>query len=295
LQNIKTEFISVKKYDAQIKALNAEIAELKKQIKNIPQSTALTEGVTGAPELLEAQIKTSTQSEVVKDVAAVAETTERKNHDENPDIPKESLVQTGETAPSDDNGKANTPPANLAPSAESTLSADGVPPTQDTKNKQHTPTTLTDPGVHDPDVSTLENNILQAIRSSSEFNKMVNKKRDKILKKASDLKDKNPSINDDILRMQVILALHYLINLNSQTLTFYKKCYQNDSKALQKLQSIIKLFIVSNTPTVTHNTFQKAINDDNFETIMTPDVVLPSNYNTKFIDKIIKPNNIGAN
>jgi hypothetical protein len=43
LQNIKKEFISIEIYDAQIKALNDEIAALKKQIPTTTQSTTLSE------------------------------------------------------------------------------------------------------------------------------------------------------------------------------------------------------------------------------------------------------------
>jgi hypothetical protein len=273
LEEIKSGYISVQEYNTQIQEFKNEIAALKKQIPTTTQSTTLSEEGTSAPK--------------------VTEPPKPKSDDAQIDTDNQLPEQTGATPPSDENGEDNTTTEDSAPQAKSNPSAAGVPPTQDTQHNQSTPpkstTPPTDPTVNDPNASTLKTAILKAILASTAYTSIINTNRGLILKKANPLV--SSTVNDTVLHIQVILALYYLIDLKSKTrtLSFYNKCYQNNSEELKRLQPIIESFIGSNELKVTHDTFQKAIHDSNFKNIMPTDVVLTTNFDANFIDPIIKP------
>lgn len=276
LQEIKSGYISVQQYNTQIQEFKDRIVKLEAQIETITQPTTLSKVVQAVPELLEAQIETITQSKVVQ---AEPENAVKTEHS---DEPPAGVADTNNSV------ENNAPPANSAPPAKSNPSAAGVSPTQDTKNKQHTPTTSTDPGEHDPDVSTLETAILKEIRNSNAYTSIINNKRGKILNKANELKQSKTPPVDNVLHMQVILALHTLKNKPSKnSIPLYNGCYNNDLSKLTELKNIIREFIGENDLIVTVATFKDAVDDHkNFKSIMTAGAVDGGDY-TAF-EKAIK-------
>jgi hypothetical protein len=265
-------FISVATYKAKIEEFEDRIAKLEAQIETITQPTTLPEEVTGATEVIE--------------------TPKPKSDDAQIDTDNQLPDQTGETPPSNESGENNTSTEDSAPPAKSNPSADGVLPTQVAQTNQITPSTSTTPptnfGVNDPDVSTLETAILKEIRNNEAYTSIRHNKRGKILNKANELKQSKTPPIDNVLHMQVILALHTLKNKPSRnSIPLYNGCYNNDPSKLTELKNIIREFIGENDLIVIVATFKDAVDDHkNFKSIMTSGAVDGGDY-TAF-EKAIK-------
>jgi hypothetical protein len=298
LREIDAGFISVATYKAKIEEFEGRIATLENLIETIKKSIAQSEEGKIESKVPKVLIETSTQSEVVTDESAV-ETTEQQSDDVYPVNNKPLQEQTGATPPSDENGEDNTTTEDSASSEQGNPLPDRSPQAGVAQLDQHTtPPSATSATIHaknDPNVSDLKTAILQAIQSSSEYKIMINNKRHKILNQASDLKNKNPSINDDILCMQVIIALHYLRHKPSKPKTknisiqLYKGCYKDNQSEIDELQNIVTTFIGENMLKVTSDTFQQAISDPNFRIIMTVHEVVQNDKYDALIDDIKKP------
>jgi hypothetical protein len=84
--------------------------------------------------------------------------------------------------------------------------------------------------------------------------------------------------------MQVILALHFFRNKprkknnQNESIPLYKGCYNDDGSKLTELTNIIKDFIGENDLIVTGATFKDAVDDKNFNRIMTPHAVEGADY-----------------
>ena len=258
LEEIKSGYISVQEYNTQIQEFKNEIAALKKQIGNIPPPTTLSEEGKGAPKVTALPIPES------RDV----------HPGNNTPLPE----QSGETAHSDDSGENNT-------TREDSASSDRDNPLPDRSHQagvaqpdQHTtPPSATSATIHaqnDPKVSDLKTSILRAIRDNEKYQSIQSSNRGRILKRANRCKSENPTVSEDLLHIQVILALYYLQSKpKSIPQDLYNMCYQNNPNGINTLQTIVNTFIDNNTLIVTGDIFKIAIKDSNFEKIITSGAV----------------------
>jgi hypothetical protein len=132
---------------------------------------------------------------------------------------------------------------------------------------------------------------LKAILASTAYTSINNINRGRLLKQANTIKSENKSVSDNALHIQVILALYYLQNKPStvslnETTDLYKDCYNGEPPKITKLQAIVDTFLGIEKLTVTVVTFQEAINNDNFKTIMINGAIGDGNYKKSVIDKI---------
>lgn len=273
-------FISVATYQAKIQEFEGRIAKLEEQIK---QPTTLSEEGKGAPKVIALSIPES-----------------RDGHS---GINKQPQEKPGETAPSDDSGENNTTREDSTSSDRDNSSENeagsqipaGVTPHNDADSQSKTPAPKlakdkldVDFAEADPHPDGLHTEILKAILEREAYQSINSTKRGWILTRANTFV--GPSVNDNnVLHMQVILALHTLKNklknksikknVQNELIALYNGCYNDDSLKLTELKNIIKEFIGENDLKVIVATFKDAVDDiKNFKSIMTSGAVEGGDY-----------------
>ena len=234
LQNIKTKFISVEKYDAKIKEFEDRIATLEEKIKTSTPPIAQSEEGKIESKVPEDQIEQIPQPKTLSE---------------------EIKAEPGQTA---------TPVQIVLPPS----SAIPRTPNPDTSHQQPESKTYSFP--NDPKLNDLQTDILKAILKSDAYTSINNKNRSKILIEANTIKSENRSVSDDILHMHVILALYYLSTDKQKCQTFYKKCYEGSPEELKIFrETVVPNFIGTHFIfSVNGSTFKSAIDDINFSTLI---------------------------